>query len=1287
MLCSLHLQTLSKIRFSIAMYFCPYCGESYNDEWLLIAHKEIYHTGEETRRASVIQYAPPTSRSSSIRAAETRPTSTSSSIRPNVTRATSTSTTLHASASTSTSTTLHPSASTSTSIHRALNEPKDNLDTGDPSSSFSSRDNAQILAEAFEGRIVRHYKIQNKDNFNLNKFFSHVKSTVEEVLKTELTRLHFIKFGFVLDTIFSNVQEELSPRSFITKNSQLMESSNIDLEINTCFEELVSKITEHELVGSGWSLFEVKTLNVRVHKHGYGERGSSYIPLPPKIKNTKSCINVQNQTNDCFRYAMLTKFLKNDPHANRPSAKYDEYNCRYNFTGMSYPVSISDIKTFERRNNGVSVNVFGIDESNNVYPLKVVKNELRDHTDLLLLKNGDISHYVYITDFHKLIHRQLSKRTNAITVCKRCFCFTNQQLNRGGKKWLIEHALFCKDNPPVRTLIPHPSRAFIKFNKVAHQYPVPIVIYADFEASLVPRDSPTVDITSRYKYQSHQPNSYSIILQSTLSERDLQNYGLTSQIKVYRGEDAATKFIDDLYDIANKVERMYSNIIPMKALSNDELLRHQTATTCYLCNCDFVLGNHKVRDHDHLTGNYRGPACNNCNINYKLPRFIPVILHNLSGYDSHFIIPQLGRDNGAIDVLATTSEKFISFSKKVNKIKLRFIDSFRFMPLSLSTLAKNLSQDKLYTTKKIVPTDKLPLVLRKGVFPYEYIDSMKRFDETKLPPRESFYSNLTESHISEEDYQHACTVWSELNMKTLGEYNDFYVTLDVTLLCDVMEEFRKTCLASYGLDPLHSYTSPGLSWQAMLKKTKCVLELLTDIDMILMIESGVRGGLTQCVKRYVKANNKYLPDYDKDQKSNYLIYLDANNLYGQGMGYELGYGDFKWVNPKDIDDIRKIPKHGNKGYILDFDFEYPDCLHDHHYDFPLLPRTMIPPEGKYPKLMMTLDGKCRYIAHFWSVQQALDLGIRITKIHRILEFSQSTWLKSYIDTNTQKRASATTSFEKDFFKLMNNSIFGKTLENQRRHKNVKLVTNAASLMKLVQKPNFQTSIIINENLVAVSMEKTVVKMQRPLYVGMSILDISKTIMYDFHYNKMLAYYGRNNISIVYQDTDSFLYNIETEDLYEDFRVFPYRNDFDFSEYPPSHPTFDFNVNKKVLGKFKDETKSVPISEVVALMSKLYAIKLLAPTDSKHSYIEKKRAKGVKSRYVENEIKFEDYKKCLFEKKTYIGQFNTIRSFNHKLFSISEAKTSLSSRDDKRKTLEDGINTLPYGHYLLRRIED
>ena len=268
--------------------------------------------------------------------------------------------------------------------------------------------NVELLAEAMPRATVRHFKIVNT-TYGLSKFIDETKPLIVNTLHNELKRLNFVKFGILMDTMFTNVQDELSPRGFLTKNRTLMKTSSIESVVEDCLQDIVRKITEHEGKGSGWSLLSIISLDIRVHKHGYGDRGSSFIPLPKKISQTKACINVQNEDNECFRYSMLAKFVSGK-HVERPNKQYQEVSKKYNFNGVSYPVSLNDIKRFEKQNPNVSINVFGLDQCNNVFPLQVTPMEKVDHTDLLLIKDRDVSHYVYIKNFNALVCKQLSKK-------------------------------------------------------------------------------------------------------------------------------------------------------------------------------------------------------------------------------------------------------------------------------------------------------------------------------------------------------------------------------------------------------------------------------------------------------------------------------------------------------------------------------------------------------------------------------------------------------------------------------------------------------------------------------------------------------------------------------------------------------------------------------------------------------------------------------------------------------------------------------------------------------------
>ena len=306
-----------------------------------------------------------------------------------------------------------------------------------------------------------------------------------------------------------------------------------------------------------------------------------------------------------------------------------------------------------------------------------------------------------------------------------------------------------------------------------------------------------------------------------------------------------------------------------------------------------------------------------------------MVLHNGPTYDYHFIIKELAKEfEGQFECLGGNIEKYITFSVTIKKeldnsktvtCKLNFIDSFRFMSTSLSKLVDNLSEiyskkcrdkncksecefeglknnklscnckecrkkqlkpingliKKFPNTYKFCNNDinKFILLLRKGVYPYEYMDSWERFNETTLPNKKAFYSKLYLEDITDEDYIHAQKVFEEFKLKNLGEYHDLYVQSDTLLLADVFENFRNKCIEIYELDPAHFLSAPGLAWQACLKKTGVNLELLTNNDLLMMVEKGIRGGTCHATHRYAKANNKYMKNYNKYIEPSYLMYL------------------------------------------------------------------------------------------------------------------------------------------------------------------------------------------------------------------------------------------------------------------------------------------------------------------------------------------------------------------------------------------------------------------------------
>ena len=510
---------------------------------------------------------------------------------------------------------------------------------------------------------------------------------------------------------------------------------------------------------------------------------------------------------------------------------------------------------------------------------------------------------------------------------------------------------------------------------------------------------------------------------------------------------------------------------------------------------------------------------------------------------------------GNFECLGENTEKYITFSVPIKKkienkdieitYQIKFMNSFRFMATSLSKLVDNLTEDihgdkcvdckpdlsymkvmdetlifRCFNCKKSYEKEinkesigrfvsiykfcnndlnKFVMLLRKGVYPYEYMDGWDKFNETLIPSKESFYSNLTMENISEIDYRHANNVIKTFKLNNLGDYHDLYVQSDTLLLADVFENFIKACIKTYELDPAHFISLPGLAWQACLKNAGVELELLTDYDMLLMIEEGIRGVICHAVHRYAKTNNAYMKHYDKSKESSYIQYLDANNLYGAAVSEKLPINGFKWVN--DISRINEKfvksydKKNSGKVYILEVDVDYPSKLHKLHSDMPFLPGRM--KIDKTQKLVCNLRDKKKYVVHISILKQALNHRLKLKKVHRVIEFNQEAWLKKYIDINTELRKKASNEYEKDFFRLMNNAVFGKTMENVRKHRDIKLVKTDYKRNKLVSKPNYHTMKLISENLSISETKKVKVKMNKPIYLGLSILDISKIIMYEF----------------------------------------------------------------------------------------------------------------------------------------------------------------------------------------------
>ena len=1104
-------------------------------------------------------------------------------------------------------------------------------------------------------------------------------------------------------TMKSKKTNEEIRESIRSRRYNITNEDEIPQKLNQMATDIEFQLDKMEMSESGLVLKHIDKLKFNYDKYN-PTRGGSYIELPEWLKLKRACINIQNQDDKCFMYSIqcgVCKVYEKD-HPNR-IYRYKNLKDDLNWDNVNFPASNFDIDILEQNNEGkVSVNVYYIDDEDGKQSILLYKRttvvKATHHIDLLKITDGDNHHYVYIKDFNKLMYQQAGKRKAKKFICHHCsgvFHSEDDLTNHKEKGCMavegqtIEMPKFDPENP---------DKFFVKFKNHFKKLKAPFVIYADFECLTTKTGTVSTKPIKTDKYQHHRPCGFMI---NVVNSIDASNEPF-----LYRGEDCMDVFVKKMIEVKDKImEKMKEN---KDIIMKDEDWRDfKTATKCFICGEDFKEGDKKCRDHCHFTGKYRGCAHDDCNLQFSMRYYkIPVFLHNLKNYDSHLVIERANQlsENAKIDVIAQNSEKFITFAFK----NMCFKDSFSFLSSSLDKLVKLSKYEdgqkkenwqnnfKFSKRNPYVSNDiDLDLLTDKGVYPYDYFTSFDKFREKQLPPKKAFYSNLTESHIEDDEYERALKIWEHFGIRNLGQYHDLYLRTDVLLLTDVFENFRDLCLEYYGLDPAHYFTLPNFAWDAMLLKTGVVLEPITDQEIYEMIERGLRGGMCQVGHKEAKANNKYMKDeYDETKPSNYINYLDANNLYGLAMSMKLPIGKLKWIKKMLTEQmIMDWNENDDNAYILEVDLEYPKEIHDEHSDYPLAPENMNITENllsnhqrelhrhyyngkeardeKTPKLILNLQDKNRYVVHIKALQFYLQKGMKLKHIHRGVKFQQRAWLKTWIDFNTEKRKVAKSDFEKDMFKLMNNAVYGKTMENVRKHMDFELVSSQVRLQKCINSPTYQGCHIINEELVGVSKVKAKLVLNKPIYLGMTILDLSKVHMYSFYYDVLKARY-KDDVRLIYTDTDSYVIQTFTEDIYEDWKGI--KDYMDFSGYDKNHPCYDA-TNKKVLGKFKDEMDGKIITNFIALRPKMYCLKVFNEQKAE------KKAKGVPKLKVKRDLDMKDYEATLHEHIPKNVNFNAIRSKNHQIYSINQSKVGLTSYDNKRYWFND-TDSLPYGHYSL-----
>lgn len=1148
------------------------------------------------------------------------------------------------------------------------------------------------LLTSFSGNLKSFTPILKKfigaSNEDVITTLVNLKSKILDEVLSFLHERHGVKW-YIAVTVdfhkFVNDEELTQQPTFHSKTRTLLPSNDVSEQYNEAVGFILENISLFVRDGSGW-IFD-KVVNIDLHMVRYKPLyGSSFIPTPKRLENTKAVVNIKNNDHKCFLWSVLAGIhpypLKHYHYRVSFLSKYEKL---INMEGIEYPVKITDINKFEKSNSSISINLFGYEKDQKheeIFPLRItVHKNRKNHVNLLMLTNEQgNTHYCLVKDLSRLL--SYSTKHNG----KKFYCIFC--LHRFSNKSLLDkHEPICAPYGVQKTRLPYGNEKWEYFKNYTLSNKVPFTIYADFESFLEPIH--TCDFNPSTSHSNnvakHVPSGFCYVIINRKGKA-------IKPPVVYNKDNVVDTFLKMLMKEAKKLMRKINTHAPLIYNTNEEVC-FKSSKMCHLCRKPFIDDEVKVRNHDHLDGKYLGAAHGSCNMNFKVPSHIPVFFHNLKGYDSHHLMSGLGKfASEKVSCLATSSERYISFSLG----SLRFLDSLQFLNTSLDSLVKNLAvngKDDFKILNQCKGDENLDLLLCKGVYPYEYMTDKSKFTDTSLPSKEYFYNTLTESLISEDDYKRAQKIWHTFKMKNMGDYHNLYLETDTLLLADVFERFRKVSIDNYDIDPCNVYSAPGLAWNAMLKMTGIKLELVTDIEQHLMWESSIRGGNAVIPHRFAKANNRYLPNYDPSLPSSYLIFFDCTNLYGTSMKEFLPYSDFKMMTKEEFNkiDFEKVEDNSDIGYILEIDLTYPKELHEVHNQYPLAPlkqvvtEEMLSPYSKKllsqlgmpitetEKLLTTLEDKKKYVLHYRNLKFYLKMGLELKKIHRVLSFRQSAWLTPFIDFNTEKRKQALNVFEKDFFKLMNNATYGKSLENVRSRIDFKLVVNEKDLLKWAASPRLKRFIPYDENLAGLALKQQCILLNRPLYIGFSVLDISKLLMYKFHYEWAVEKYG-SKVKLCMTDTDSLLYFVETDDIYADIKDDLHL--FDTSDYPNTHDCYSLK-NKKKLGTFKDEMNGKPIREYCGLRAKCYSV-----LDFHQN--EKNVAKGVPRVAIKKQLKHEEYKKCLFNQEQKSTQSCTIRSDKHQLFTRKISKLSLTPYDNKRYILEDGVSTFAYGHHKIMK---
>jgi hypothetical protein len=928
--------------------------------------------------------------------------------------------------------------------------------------------------------------------------------------------------------------------------------------------------------------------------------GGNYIKLIEPFNSLKCILKIKNINkfqNECFLICVISHLL-NIRRTSQVIIKYEKYfksvdeigGCpRKSFLNYKKSVTVLDIENFSNEHK-LNIKIYQLlNLENGEFSVCLVKNLnkfKKNKTPVqaicLLYYEG---HYSLIKN--EITFLKISKKTDASHFCIYC---SDHFFSSIAKE---KHEYTCIKNDDHLNYKIVKKGSSISFKNNIKKLYVPFVFYADIESVLIKNEV-------QHGLNTMILNTHSAIAIGVcfINNRKFKEY------RVFEGPECIDDFI--LY-IKNKTKEIKSYSDCYNILMNKDKDK-----ICAYCELPIETEYYKTVENHVLLPSLSNfhPSCYSMAKKEKIKsNKINIVFHNLKGYDSHFIIDKFGQVCNNFFSVPKSSEKAISFSGEINNLKVEFIDSLEFIKGSLDSLSKNLSSYKFLDT--VFDAQHLKYAKEKLPFPYEYIDKDIKLNEKQLPPDCKWTCIFTNENVPQEKIKRARDVFTKMNCTSIKDYMLFYLQVDVLLLAEVFENFRDVIIDNYGLDPCNYITTPGLAWDSALNFIKNEdpnfnIELLDNNELVKFFgDSGViRGGIS------TTSSLKCKEDINLDVES--ILYLDVTNLYGYAMMQPLPYGGFEFLSPDEWSPemIKSIDCNGEFGYVLEVDLKYPSEILDLHNDLPFFPRHL---NNKLIPCFLPLNN---YRVYLKNLQQGLAHGVELLKVHKVLKFNQKPWLRKYIEFNTKKRNEATCPARKNFFKLMNNAVYGKTMENVLNRSKWKFysINDESKMVKDFCKNKISYFKKYTSNLY-IAEKVQCEEFNKPIYVGFTVLEISKYHMYDLLYNKIKKNWP--SVQLMYMDTDSFVIYIDKK-YDEAIQYKNFADCIDTAEYPNGS-----TINKGQIGTLKDEFPMDPIKSFIALRAKTYFIEL----QSKKIIIKNKgcQRSALDKENFKNALEHEDYK--------------------------------------------------------------